>query len=717
MSADLHEQLAFHLTGRRLGPSLLPADGAQLRPGLMARFGDLTQLRYDFPLVLADGRGDEGAVQSLSALVNGILQEIAPRGVEGEATRQHLLRLEREIRRLAAQGETGALTGLWDLAAARIGASAGSPLAASLGRARAALQADGEVADCAPALPARLIGHLWRALQRQKAESFEREMHRLTVRLGEVLEADFARSPEGTSATRLKAAVGTGMEGVFDFDTLSRTLQPLAGRSRLPDRRRQRILQALAVLRSHPLAAAGAVAADEPASGVFANCREALAAFRDRLPRIVDLVRSMAIAELEIDGRYDETTHDPFFASFDENSIDAADLRAFPDYLVCIASGDLPGPDNADLTEILASAMPIKIVVAVTDILGESALRAHLGPVAHAAQLGRMALGMSSAFVLQSGASHLYRLRRRVLAGLAHAGPALFSVFTGAARGPGSLPGYLQAAAAQDSRAFPAFSYDPGAGPDWHARFSLEGNAQPAADWPVHELAYEDPDRQRVTRALAFTYADFVACDPRHARHFALVPPAEWNGSLVPAADCLKDEPPAVAGRVPYVDLVDEDQTLVRALVDERLMLATRRCREMWRSLQEMAAGPAREAQSEPLAQAGAPAAPAAAATPAAAAAPPVAADVEPEAERPSDEAYIETVRCTTCNECTNLNSRMFAYDANKQAYIADLGAGTYRQLVEAAEACQVSIIHPGKPRNPDEPGLAELLQRAEAFL
>ena len=42
--------------------------------------------------------------------------------------------------------------------------------------------------------------------------------------------------------------------------------------------------------------------------------------------------------------------------------------------------------------------------------------------------------------------------------------------------------------------------------------------------------------------------------------------------------------------------------------------------------------------------------------------------------------------------------------------------AGTYAQLVEAAESCQLGIIHPGKPLNPNEPGLAELIQRAEPF-
>ena len=86
------------------------------------------------------------------------------------------------------------------------------------------------------------------------------------------------------------------------------------------------------------------------------------------------------------------------------------------------------------------------------------------------------------------------------------------------------------------------------------------------------------------------------------------------------------------------------------------------------------------------------------------------------EPERSPDEPYIETARCSSCNECTQINDKMFAYNKDKQAYIADLSAGTYRQLVEAAESCQVSVIHPGKPRNPKEPGLDELLKRAELF-
>ncbi len=709
MGPELQAHVAFHLTGKRMGAGLQAAEG--LRPGLLARFADLTKLRHDFPLVLVAGV-DESCIQSLSSVVNRILQVIAPRGIEGEATRWHLLRLERELRTLAANGETSLLSRLWDHAAKRIGAADDPALAVSLGRARAALAVDGEVVDCTHGLPSRLVTFAWMTLQQRKAERRALELQRLILRLSDILQADFIRSRAGTSAERLQASVGTGMEDAFDFQAMSGTLAQVSGKDPLPDSRRQRVQQALSVLVARQSGTqAGAAGPDDLESCVFANCRDALAAFRDRLPKIIELVKAMVIAELEIEGRYMEATHDPFFADFDESSVSAGDLNLFPDYLVCIGSESLHSPENAGLMEILASEMPIKVVVEVSDVLEEPALRAHLGPVATAAQLGRMAMGLDSAYVLQSCSSHLYQARSRILAGLVYAGPALFSVFSGSPRGAGTLPSYLLSAAAMQSRAFPAFTYDPAAGSDWAMRFSLDGNPQPEADWPVHEFSYEDEAHQRVTEQLAFTFIDFVACDPRHAGHFALVPRAEWNGSMVPVGSSLISDSPPGVGKIPYLQMVDGDYVLQRALADEKLLSAAHRCREMWHSLQEL--GGVRGSRAQPVT----PAAPAAmaAAAPAASAAKPVV--EEPEPEQRSDDPYIDTPRCTTCNECTNLNNRMFAYDANKQAYIADINAGTYRELVEAAEACQVAIIHPGKPRNPDEPGIAELLKRAEPFL
>jgi pyruvate-ferredoxin/flavodoxin oxidoreductase len=79
-------------------------------------------------------------------------------------------------------------------------------------------------------------------------------------------------------------------------------------------------------------------------------------------------------------------------------------------------------------------------------------------------------------------------------------------------------------------------------------------------------------------------------------------------------------------------------------------------------------------------------------------------------------EAYIDSIRCTTCNECTNINKKLFAYNADKQAFIKDPKAGTFQQLVTAAERCPVAIIHPGTPLNPKEKDLEKWIARAAKF-
>lgn len=79
-------------------------------------------------------------------------------------------------------------------------------------------------------------------------------------------------------------------------------------------------------------------------------------------------------------------------------------------------------------------------------------------------------------------------------------------------------------------------------------------------------------------------------------------------------------------------------------------------------------------------------------------------------------EAWIDTPLCTSCNECIELNNKIFQYDANKQAYVADPKGGPFADIVKAAENCPVRIIHPGAPQNPKETGLKELVERAKPF-
>jgi hypothetical protein len=334
------------------------------------------------------------------------------------------------------------------------------------------------------------------------------------------------------------------------------------------------------------------------------------------------------------------------------------------------------------------------------------------------------AVGLNDVYVMQASASCLFQLRHRVVRGIAYAGPALFSVFSGATQTSGDLPPYLVAAAATESRAFPVFVFDPSGGSDWASRFDVQANPQADADWPTARLTYEDETHQRVIDDVAFTAVDFMACDRRFARHLA---EGERLTGLVPVSESLAADPNATAAGVPYVPMVDRQNVLRRVIVDDTLIREAWRCRDQWHSLQELGGIHNSHAERliaqerltrhveetrepaasdatahQPASDAGAPALPAPAG--------------DRDAGRLPDDPYIETPRCSTCNECTNLNNRMFAYNEQRQAYIADPTAGTFRQLVEAAESCQVSIIHPGQPRNLLEPGLDDLIARAQPF-
>ena len=728
MQAELQAHIAFHLTGRKPQGEFATLASSDLHPAILAGYRDLTSLRYDFPLVLT-----QDSVQSLSGLIDGALKAIAADG-DADRLRKHALRIERETRRLVAEGTTGSLTKLWDAGAARIGVKGDELLQDSLKRLRAALKIDGEVIDCDAAMPFRLFQHLWQVGQDRKAKNFRTDINRLIMKLSDILSAEFVRSKDGLSAERLRASVGGAHQSAFDFDAMSRLLTESAPDVPMPESRRQRVRGLLSTLRAQrfflPATEADKwIGIGEPYSFVFEKCSDAVAAYRERLPKMIELAKAIAIARLEIESAYSEARHDAFFAEFGDNGLDPEDLALFPDYLIFLRTANLAASESELALQAFAAGMPAKLVVQSDDLLEQSPIGSdYLIAGLRNQQLASTAISFGSSYVMQASGSSLFQLREQVVRGFAFAGPALFSVFSGA-NGSG-VPPYLTAAAAAESRAFPAFTYDPSAGADWASRFSLRANSQLELDWPSQRLDYEDADQQLVSETLAFTLVDFAACDPRCAKYFAEVPRAKWTVDLVPVSEFLAREPNELVEKVPCLLMVDSDNRLQKVVVNDRLVREARRCAEAWRSLQELGgvhnshaaillererkvwAEQVRPAiEAKPAVAESAPAVVA----PAAPAAAPAVAEAAP--ERSPDEAYIETARCTTCNECTTINDKMFGYDANKQASIINPDAGTYRQLVEAAENCQVSIIHPGKPRNPNEPGLDELIKRAEPFM
>jgi ferredoxin len=512
--------------------------------------------------------------------------------------------------------------------------------------------------------------------------------------------------------------------------------------------------------------------------GVEAEQREhpdplaaAVGVFDGLSQRMVGAFRAARVARLEAAGAYRPELHDELIAELDWEALTADELRVVPAVAAVTSGGRLRQRDQASLSGLLQSSRPVHVIV--QDQVGaadeaEDLSRFHV-------DLGYLVVAHREACAVGSTLARPERLMDGLVRAARALRPAVALV-----RLPASEPvpwRALLAEAALHGRACPEFRYDPDAGPSWADRFDLTSNPQPERSWPVHELVYLEDGEER-TLEVAFTFADAVALEPAYLRHLQVIPRVAWDDAQLPLADYLERFDPEGRERwVPYLWVMDDEDRLQRAVVTRELAMACGDRLRAWRILQELAgyqnvfaeraATAARERalaeaaeQRAELEQAHAaaleevrrdaaqdslerlaevllspegvatssraavapavppPTAPVAAQAPveAAAEAAPVEEALEEEEILAFDEPYIDTPLCTTCNECTNLNSQLFQYNAEKQAFIADPAAGSFADLVKAAELCPARCIHPGKPRSDDSSATADLLERAAPF-
>jgi ferredoxin len=339
------------------------------------------------------------------------------------------------------------------------------------------------------------------------------------------------------------------------------------------------------------------------------------------------------------------------------------------------------------------------------------------------------------------------------------------------------LNAWLVAGAALEGRAHPFFSVDPGAGDSAADRMDFSGNPQADKDWPSQPFVYKDQMDEVSQMELSFTFADYALLIPRLSYHFALIPVQCESDDLLAVADYLALPANEVDNFVPYIWSVNQSNELRKVAVSRALIHACRDRLNFWHSLQEMAGIRSRyiedaeqrihaeaeeeiarqlaqikvdyEAQLEQvktetaanvmsrltdillgmdLSASGVSVPPMALNNTTAASDTPTPetvlddseedTPVEPEeaADDTFDEAWIDSPLCTTCNDCTDMNPLMFVYNDTNQAIIADLSAGNYKQMVEAAEICPSKCIHPGKPWDKGEADLDDLVERAAPF-
>ena len=479
----------------------------------------------------------------------------------------------------------------------------------------------------------------------------------------------------------------------------------------------------------------------------------AMGVFEGHMAKMAAGFKAIRMAELELTDEYRPSEHDEFFTYFNWQQFSEEEFKLCPPVVAVGGDGAMYDIGFQNLSRLMMSGMPIKVVVLDTQVYsntgGQACTSGFFGQVSDMAQFGKAIQGKREArkeigligmahrttYVLQSTIAYASHMIEGFIEGLLTRRPALFNLYTSCQpeHGIGDDMGEQQARLVVESRAYPLFKYDPDLGTTPAECLDVSGNPDPDAAWPTYSLTYLEGNREKQLQ-LPMTFADFAITEVRFRKHFRMAPHDTWNEQMIPLHEFLELSDADREGRYPYIWTVDRKNHLSRLLVDEAMVRSCEDRRDFWQTLRSLAgvdrkepplaeieqrvrqevigkiaAGLAQFADGDVAALATDAVVPAVAPDAATAVAAPAAAGdyMAP---------WIDTEDCTACDECTRLNSAIFEYNENKKAFIKDPDGGPYSDLVKAAEKCTAQVIHPGLPRDRSAADIDKWIARGSKY-
>ncbi|MCP4186413.1 MAG: pyruvate ferredoxin oxidoreductase [Gammaproteobacteria bacterium] len=477
----------------------------------------------------------------------------------------------------------------------------------------------------------------------------------------------------------------------------------------------------------------------------------AMGIFEGHMAKMADSFKLIRRVELELAGKYDSAEHDAFLTYFDWNHFSDDEWKLCPPVVAVGGDGAMYDIGFQNLSRALASGMPIKALVLDTQVYsntgGQACTSGFISQVADMSPYGKVhkgkeeqrkeisLIGMAhrTAFVLQSTQAHVTHLLEGFIDGLNSRRPALFNIYATCQpeHGVGDDMSDIQSKLVVDSRAYPLFRYDPDEATSLAEAATLDGNHSIEEDWISYEIKYEE-DGVEKSLNTSLTFADFAFTEGRFRKQFKPAPAETWNDDMMPLIEFLDLSEDDREGLFPYIWAVDDRNHLMRILVSAEMVASCEERLTFWQQLksltrddvvideksikaqakaeaaQQLTSGLINLALNGDISAIGSVTLPVTTAGGNGAAVPAAAEGFEP--------VWIETPECTACDECTDINPAMFAYNEEGLAYVKDPTAGSFLDIVKSAEKCTAECLHPGTPFNPDEKNVEKLIQRAAKF-
>ncbi|WKV11416.1 2-oxoacid:acceptor oxidoreductase family protein [Marivirga harenae] len=495
----------------------------------------------------------------------------------------------------------------------------------------------------------------------------------------------------------------------------------------------------------------------------------AMGIFEGHMAKMAEGFTTIRKAELELKGKYRPEEDKDFFTYFNWHQFTDEEWLLCPPVVALGGDGAMYDIGFQNLSRMMASGKPIKVIVVDTQVYsntgGQACTSGFIGQISDMAQYGKVwkgkaeprkeiglvAMAHRNTYVMQATLANTSHMIEGFIDGLTTRRPALFNLYTTCQpeHGVADDLGVHQAKLAVESRAYPIFKYNPELGVKVQEALDLTGNPAMDQDWPTYELKYEENGIQK-TMEVPMTFADFAITEGRFRKHFRNVPRNSWNDNMILLTDFLALDESEREDKFPFIWAVNRTGELSRVLVAKPIVESCEERRDFWILLRDLASvkqedGTATDLESKiraevvgkitqklmQLAGGNGTSIPATDQLLKKTAAQPskteknenleVADSPQPETEAStSKEAtsspWIESDDCTSCDECININSKIFAYNEDKQAYIKDPKGGPYQDLVTAAEKCTAQVIHPGLPADPNAKDMEKWIKRGEKF-
>ncbi len=475
----------------------------------------------------------------------------------------------------------------------------------------------------------------------------------------------------------------------------------------------------------------------------------AMGVFEGHMRTMADGFKAIRMTEAELSGEVNFEELEKSLQYFTWEDFSDEEFLLSPPVIAVGGDGAMYDIGFQNLSRMLMAGRPIKALVLDTQVYsntgGQACTSGFIGQISDMAPFGKTWKGKSevrkeicllaaahrTSFVLQSSIANYTHMIEGFIDGLNARRPALFNIYTPCQPEHG-IPDdatVLRSKMALESRAYPVLRFDPEAGSTWEECFDLEGNPDIDSDWPTYQLKYIDEEGNEQQLELPMTFADFAVQEGRFRKHFRVAKPDSWNDNMVPVAEYIELEEEDREEAVPYIWVVNKKNHLMRVLVSEEMVHSTEERLAFWKVIKGIAgltgkidpeeiANRVRGETAQKLA-AGLMSMLDGDATFALASKPAM-----PEAASPSGDSngacfepvWIDQSECTACDECVNINSKIFQYDDHKKAFVKDPRGGPFKDIVRAAEKCTGRCIHPGTPADPSEKGVEKLIKRAEKF-